>query len=118
MSKTLKPLLKCHYCRARMSPTNATKDHVVPLSRGGKARDWNTVPSCSECNTKKDNRWPSRHCPECVIIIDKHAALGITEDAEEGTYIPPTGKRAIRRARAARTSYTAKSVRSASNELP
>ncbi|MEO8620027.1 MAG: HNH endonuclease [bacterium] len=34
------------------------RDHVLPLSRGGK-NDWNNVATaCSSCNTKKDDRTP------------------------------------------------------------
>jgi 5-methylcytosine-specific restriction endonuclease McrA len=35
-----------------------TRDHIVPLSRGG-TNDWtNVVTACSTCNTKKGNRLP------------------------------------------------------------
>jgi hypothetical protein len=36
-----------------------TRDHLVPLSRGG-TNDWsNVVTACSPCNTRKSNRLPS-----------------------------------------------------------
>lgn len=52
----------CQYCgktQAELRPREAlTRDHVVPLSRGG-ANDWsNVVTSCSPCNTRKGNRLP------------------------------------------------------------
>jgi 5-methylcytosine-specific restriction endonuclease McrA len=35
-----------------------TRDHIVPLSRGG-TNDWtNVVTACSTCNTRKGNRLP------------------------------------------------------------
>ena len=35
-----------------------TRDHVIPISRGGK-NDWgNVVTACSPCNTRKGNRLP------------------------------------------------------------
>ena len=36
-----------------------TRDHLIPLSRGG-TNDWtNVVTACSPCNTRKANRLPS-----------------------------------------------------------
>jgi 5-methylcytosine-specific restriction endonuclease McrA len=38
-----------------------TRDHLIPLSRGG-TNDWtNVVTACSSCNTRKGNRLP-REC--------------------------------------------------------
>jgi hypothetical protein len=35
-----------------------TRDHLIPLSRGG-SNDWtNVVAACSPCNTRKGNRLP------------------------------------------------------------
>ncbi len=53
---------RCQYCgrlgaelRTRES---LTRDHLVPLSRGG-TNDWtNVVTACSACNTRKGNRMP------------------------------------------------------------
>jgi len=42
-----------------------TRDHIVPLSRGG-TNDWtNVVTACSTCNTRKGNRLPQ----ECGFRI-------------------------------------------------
>ncbi len=42
-----------------------TRDHVVPLSRGG-TNDWtNVVTACSTCNTRKGNRLPE----ECGMVL-------------------------------------------------
>lgn len=54
---------RCQYCgRAgiELRPREAlTRDHVVPLSRGG-ANEWtNVVTACSPCNTRKSNRLPA-----------------------------------------------------------
>ena len=53
----------CQYCGrsiAELKPRHAlTRDHVVPLSRGGN-NDWsNVVTACSPCNTRKANNLPS-----------------------------------------------------------
>ncbi len=42
-----------------------TRDHIVPLSRGG-TNDWaNVVTACSTCNTRKGNRLPT----ECGLQL-------------------------------------------------
>jgi len=42
-----------------------TRDHIVPLSRGG-TNDWsNVVTACSTCNTRKGNRLPE----ECGLQL-------------------------------------------------
>ncbi len=53
---------KCMYCgRAsiELKPREAlTRDHLIPLSRGG-ANEWtNVVTACSTCNARKSNRLP------------------------------------------------------------
>ncbi|MBI2797345.1 MAG: HNH endonuclease [Gemmatimonadetes bacterium] len=53
---------RCQYCgrtQAELRPREAlTRDHLIPLSRGG-TNDWtNVVTACSPCNTRKANRLP------------------------------------------------------------
>lgn len=53
---------RCQYChRAQFELRTReclTRDHVVPLSRGG-GNEWtNVVTACSSCNTRKGNRLP------------------------------------------------------------
>jgi 5-methylcytosine-specific restriction endonuclease McrA len=43
----------CHYCNKEVGRANLTMDHIVPLSRGGKSKKGNIVPSCKECNNRK-----------------------------------------------------------------
>lgn len=52
----------CQYCgrhqHSLRQRESLTRDHVIPLSRGG-ANDWdNVVTACSSCNTRKGNRLP------------------------------------------------------------
>ncbi len=44
---------RCHYCDGLFSPEELTMDHLVPVSRGGKASRNNVVPACKECNSRK-----------------------------------------------------------------
>jgi len=48
----------CHYCRRAVGRQALTLDHVVPLIRGGRSVRANMVPSCKECNSKKQSRLP------------------------------------------------------------
>lgn len=53
---------RCQYCHrhiTQLKPRESlTRDHLIPLSRGG-ANEWtNVVTACSPCNTRKGNRMP------------------------------------------------------------
>lgn len=53
----------CQYCGRAQSHLkireSLTRDHLIPLSRGGMNEWTNVVTACSPCNTKKANRLPS-----------------------------------------------------------
>jgi len=53
---------RCQFCHRSQQEFRhrecLTRDHLVPLSRGG-TNDWtNVVTACSSCNTRKGNRLP------------------------------------------------------------
>jgi 5-methylcytosine-specific restriction endonuclease McrA len=53
---------RCQFCGRHMTELrpreSLTRDHLVPLSRGG-TNDWtNVLTACSPCNTRKGNRLP------------------------------------------------------------
>ena len=53
---------RCQYCgrlQAELKPREAlTRDHLIPMSRGG-TNDWtNVLTACSTCNTRKANHFP------------------------------------------------------------
>jgi len=53
---------RCQYCgrlQAELKPREQlTRDHLIPISRGG-LNEWNNVvTACSPCNTRKANRLP------------------------------------------------------------
>jgi len=54
---------RCQYClRSQLDLRHReclTRDHLVPLSRGGTNEWTNVVTACSSCNTRKGNRLPS-----------------------------------------------------------
>lgn len=64
---------QCQYCgRKRLDADEFwTRDHVFPVSRGGKNVWTNVVLSCSSCNNKKDSRTPAEARME--LIKEPHA---------------------------------------------
>lgn len=49
----------CAYCGCTMRKNeHLTKDHLIPISKGGTTTQDNIVPACSRCNSsKKDSEW-------------------------------------------------------------
>ena len=48
----------CMYCGGHFKESYLTRDHVIPMSRGGKDRWSNVVTACRSCNTHKGNKIP------------------------------------------------------------
>ena len=48
----------CLYCGTQMPENMLTRDHLLPLSRGGKDRWKNVVTTCKSCNHAKGARTP------------------------------------------------------------
>ncbi len=44
---------QCHWCGGKFPPEEMTMDHIIPITRGGKASRNNVVPCCKECNSRK-----------------------------------------------------------------
>ncbi len=58
----------CLYCGQSFSPRNLTRDHIVPVSRGG-SNTWNNVASaCRACNQRKNNRTPAEWGIELIAV--------------------------------------------------
>jgi len=49
---------RCLYCGTRKPRTDLTRDHVLPVSRGGTDKWENVVAACKRCNWTKDNKTP------------------------------------------------------------
>jgi 5-methylcytosine-specific restriction endonuclease McrA len=45
----------CIYCDTKLTPNNATSDHIVPISLGGNNCQVNLVVCCLECNNERGN---------------------------------------------------------------
>ena len=46
----------CAYCGDTFTMSALTRDHIIPVSRGGKNEWTNVVASCKKCNNKKDSK--------------------------------------------------------------
>lgn len=51
--------LQCQYCAKHLSAREATLDHLLPRSQGGKTLWDNVVCCCATCNRKKGGRTPA-----------------------------------------------------------
>lgn len=49
---------RCAYCGKNLLSLfdQATRDHIIPISRGGNNTKDNVIPACRSCNSKKKNR--------------------------------------------------------------
>lgn len=52
----LRDQYNCLYCDEKLNSSEATLDHVIPLSKGGKTNFENIVTSCMMCNGLKGNK--------------------------------------------------------------
>ena len=50
----------CLYCGREYSRPSLTRDHVLPLSKGGRDIWENVVTACFHCNSRKSNRTPQQ----------------------------------------------------------
>ena len=58
----------CMYCGKQFSEQYLTRDHLMPLSRGGRDRWSNVVTSCKSCNHAKGARTPDEaHMPLLAV---------------------------------------------------
>jgi 5-methylcytosine-specific restriction endonuclease McrA len=46
---------KCIYCKTKLTPENATADHIVPISNGGNNSQVNLIVCCDKCNSDRGN---------------------------------------------------------------
>mgnify|MGYP002058790080 FL=1 len=65
----------CLYCGQPFKPESLSRDHVAPLSRGGRDIWQNVVTSCKRCNHHKGNRMPEEAGMELVAVpfVPTHA---------------------------------------------
>lgn len=50
----------CAYCGNRFNDKVLTRDHIIPIKKGGTNTWLNIITSCGPCNHKKDNKTPKQ----------------------------------------------------------
>ncbi len=58
----------CLYCGQPFSTGELTRDHVIPVSRGGVDSWSNVVSACRSCNQRKNNRTPAEWGVELIAV--------------------------------------------------
>lgn len=58
----------CLYCGRQCSVYDLSRDHVLPLSRGGRDAWTNVVTSCRRCNNRKADRSPEEASMELLAV--------------------------------------------------
>lgn len=61
----------CHYCGEKVTPENATLDHLTPQQKGGKHTKENLKTSCLVCNSIKSGKTYEEAAPLLLKSIQK-----------------------------------------------
>lgn len=77
----LRDQYKCQYCRQDVKDRDATLDHVLPLSLGGKSSWLNLATACKPCNYRKGNKTKMKpvkdpYRPDFWELVEKRRKLG------------------------------------------
>ena len=58
----------CMYCATRFPTSALTRDHITPISRGGRDTWTNVVTACRRCNNHKGGRTPEQASLQLVAV--------------------------------------------------
>lgn len=58
----------CMYCAERFSTSDLTRDHIEPISQGGRDNWMNVVTACRRCNNHKGGRTPEQARMQLVAV--------------------------------------------------
>ncbi len=58
----------CLYCGESFAPRKLTRDHVIPLSRGGENVWSNVASACRACNHRKNDRSPAEWGTQLIAV--------------------------------------------------
>ncbi|CAG7580982.1 MAG: putative endonuclease [uncultured marine phage] len=50
------PNSSCLYCGTKLTKSNATADHIIPVSKGGNNAKVNLIVCCEDCNGERGDR--------------------------------------------------------------
>lgn len=72
-----------------MSPTMATREHIIPHALGGQTEWWNLAAACNQCNTLRGHMnalgflWMRQNMMTAEIMHIRYARLMLTFDRYE-----------------------------------
>ena len=84
---------RCQYCSIDLRLSEATFDHVLPRSRGGKTSWENVVIACRKCNQKKGNKTPQEAHLRLTAVPKRPAKLPRPVDGPHWRHGMPEGWR-------------------------
>ncbi len=58
----------CMYCGMRFPTSELTRDHITPISRGGRDEWANVVAACRRCNNHKGGRRPEEASMQLIAV--------------------------------------------------
>lgn len=58
----------CMYCAARFRSSELTRDHITPISRGGRDNWTNVVTACRRCNNHKGGKTPEEAAMQLIAV--------------------------------------------------
>jgi len=58
----------CMYCAQKYRAADLTRDHITPLSQGGRDVWTNVVSACRRCNNHKGGKTPEQACMQLVAV--------------------------------------------------
>jgi 5-methylcytosine-specific restriction endonuclease McrA len=58
----------CLYCATRFRASELTRDHITPLSRGGRDSWTNVATACRRCNNHKGGRTPEQSGMQLIAV--------------------------------------------------
>jgi hypothetical protein len=63
----------CFYCEKPFGgeKRRKTKDHIVPVSKGGNGTHYNLLWACDKCNREKENLAPSEFLVKITQLVEK-----------------------------------------------
>jgi hypothetical protein len=80
--------MECYYCRVPLTLSEATKDHLLPQSRGGSDAISNIEPACIDCNQLKGELTEQEFRAERKQFSEAARKLTARSAAESKTVIP------------------------------
>ena len=100
----------CMYCGTEHGPGELTRDHIKPLSKGGRDVWSNVVTACRSCNTRKGSRTPERAGMPLLAVPFRAELGGISRVIEPARFSPIRWNSCVRSSTARVASETSRHI--------